>query len=143
MSSASLTIRPSKAGQIIMAYIGAPIMLLSFGGGVFLALTGDLASAAYAIPLFFLGCWSVLEISTVRLHLSADRVWLTRWWHTRWSIARDRAELRPAKVGDIPVLPGLHVIDRQTGNKVGEIISGQFRLDDIRELTTALATSAD
>jgi len=126
-----------------MACIGMPIILLSFAGGVFLAFTGDLASAAYAIPPFFLGCWCVLEISTVRLHLSADRMWLTRWWHTRWSIDRDRAELRPARVGDIAVLPGLHVIDRPTGQKIGEIISGQFRADDIRELTTALASRAD
>jgi hypothetical protein len=143
MSNAHRTIRPAKAGQLIMACIGVPVMLLSGGGGAFLALGGDLASAAYAIPLFVLGSWCVLEISTVRLHLSEDRVWLTRWWHTRWSIARDRAELRPARVGDIAVLPGLHVIDRTTGQKVGEIISGQFRTADISELAAALANGGE
>jgi hypothetical protein len=139
MESTHRTIGPARAGQIVMACIGAPFVLLALGAGGFLALTGDMASAAYAIVPLFIGFWCLLEISTVRLHLSADRLWLTRWWHTRWSISRDRAEIRPARVGDSALLPGLHVIDRTTGRKVGEIISGQFRVEDLAELTASLA----
>jgi hypothetical protein len=141
--SALLTIKPARSGLILLACIGTPLILLSLSCGVIFALAGDLASVAYTIPIFGLGCWCLLEISTVRLHMSVDRVWLRRWWHTRWSIARHRAELRPGKVGDIPFLPGLHVIDRLTGQKIGEIISGQFQADPLNELIAALNDGTD
>lgn len=128
---------------MLMACIGAPFILLGVGLGGFLALSGDIGTAAYALAPFFIGLWCLLEISTVRLNLSGDRLWLSRWWHTRWSISRDQAELREACVGDLPVLPGLHVIDRSSGTKVGEITSGQFRPTDLSKLAILLATHTD
>ncbi|WP_421932359.1 hypothetical protein [Phenylobacterium sp.] len=137
------TIRPAKAGQVIMACIGTPFIVLSVVGGWALAKDGDIPMALFAGGfLFLLGGWCVLEIATVRLHLSADRLWLTRYWHTRWSIPRASAELQAGGVGDVPILPGIRVFDRRTGKKVGEIISGQFPADDLARLRAELTERA-
>jgi len=89
-----------------------------------------------------LGCWLLTEISTVRLHLSPQRFWLTRRGFVRWSVERNEAVLEPGRVGDLSSLPGLIVIERKSGKKVGEIISGQFPADELAKLTAALSDIA-
>jgi hypothetical protein len=50
--------------------------------------------------------------------------------------------LEPGRVGDLSSLPGLIVIERKSGKKVGEIISGQFPADELAKLTAALSDIA-
>ncbi|WP_143755151.1 hypothetical protein [Caulobacter sp. B11] len=143
LDTAQWTMRPATAGQVILACIGVPFVALGLVGAWASFTSGDLLWAVIiGIALPSGGCWLLTEISTVRLHLTEERLWLTRRGFVCWSVERDQAVLEPGGVGDLSTLPGLIVIERKSGKKVGEIISGQFRADELAKLRAALSIPA-
>ena len=120
------TLKPATGFVVMMVCFGVPFI----GFGLLVAwLTLSAESwidGLYSMPIVGLGLFLVFEATTLRLHASQERVWLSRFWHIRWWVRRECVELREGLVGDIPFVPGLIVFDRCSDERVGEIIIHQF-----------------
>lgn len=136
----SLRLGPAPSSLIWMATISgfpaalaAAILVDGLGGDQLTWLHVGLVMSFSGFAFVLFG-W----ISTVRIHLSPERLWLERFWLTQWSVERTRVRLEEGLVGNPPILPGLHVVDRHAGKRVGEILLSQFRAKDIERLRDAL-----
>jgi hypothetical protein len=118
--------------------VGAPCIAGSLWGGVLLLAREGPFGPIVVLPSLCLGTWLVLQGSTVRLRLSADRLWLSRYGKTQWSVLRDAVELHGGASGETGPIVGFKVIDRASGRQVGEILSGQFAPMELDQLLRAL-----
>jgi hypothetical protein len=133
------TIRPAIGPQVLLACIGAPFIALAVAAVVSEWGHVSWIGWASAVVLLCLGGWCMGEVSSVRIRLTPDCLKLRRWWLTRWSVPRERAELREGLIGDGNLVPGYRVLDRSTGAKVGEIVAVQFRRADLLKLAAMFA----
>lgn len=95
-------------------------------------------NASVVVALLAFACLLFGSVATVRIYLSPERLWLQRFWRTRWSIRRSQVLLEAGMVGDPPILPGFHVVDRRTGERVGAILLSQFHSRDVERLRDTL-----
>lgn len=133
-----LSAGPSLTFIAVTVAVGAPCIAGSLWGGVLLLAREGPFGPVVVLPPLCLGAWLVLQGSTVRLRLSADRLWLSRYGKTQWSILRDAVELHGGASGETGPIVGFKVIDRASGRQVGEIVSGQFEPMELDHLVRAL-----
>jgi hypothetical protein len=141
MRNATLILRPALATMISVAVIATPFLLLGASAAVEIARTGDpdILALVGCTGIFLFGLWLLLEVATVRICLTRDRLLLQRFWRTRWSVRRKSAILTPGRAGDGAILSGLRVYETGRTGRVGEILNAQFRTVDLERLQRALA----
>lgn len=120
-----MVIRPASSTILIMA------ALVSVGPILFMISIIFQVEILFGIGLLSLSSIIWLSVATVRVKIFDDRLEKWVFWRRRWSIAWDRVLLKDGRGGDFSFVPALIVMDKNSGEKIGEILKPQFNSRDI------------
>jgi hypothetical protein len=127
-----LMLKPSPA---VLFLLGVAV---SFGIIVGILTFISRSGVAYGAVLFFGAVFIWLYVGSVRIKLYPNRLEMLRFWRRKWNATLADVVIKDGRAGDFSVIPAILIVDRVSGNRVGEILKSQFKPSDLVALKEAI-----